>query len=582
MKRSLNAMFDQASFDVINNLCREQNISYIQDTIHLATKLRNRLLKPSIILPMGSKQVSVSHLKILINSVKKEIHGLVKSDLSMDDRQNFDTFTKITSNSVLDALQFHIPDSEATTTYLKISRAIIDAFMQSNLTPLDRVHKIWYGLYFFRAWKKWILNEYKKSGQTEKFQVYDYFISENAFTCLELNAYGILHLIKKFRTSEKPELFLIKLFNSQHCEQAFRQLRSMTTPNWTRINFSVLELLHMLGRVELQNEIAYFKLQNIINMPRIHNQCKTLHTIHELPSDEELQTVLKEALDNALKTASELNMVVDAEQIRSCDLKKKSKNNNRNTPKKSVPSETDELDASYMKIVNCTNIQTSDSIDAAKIDGSNRFVQVLDEDDNIKVLRKSKIVWLLTESEQKLSKDRLKRVQGVKNTTARKRKNNDHTSSNPSKRNKIQCIFEVLNEIQIGDWCIFENANTHSDNMHAENEVFQKFAVVVVLGFKYVSGKNEKEKQYSLDSAPVSYLSSNNRGVEVNALWYAIKSDLKLEILSKPSFFIDIECYLAHAPNVKRCKNTNDFVFDGNADQMKRELLSFNKRNRYI
>lgn len=36
---------------------------YVQDTIHIGTKLRNRLLKQSVILPMGNYQVSVSHLK---------------------------------------------------------------------------------------------------------------------------------------------------------------------------------------------------------------------------------------------------------------------------------------------------------------------------------------------------------------------------------------------------------------------------------------------------------------------------------------------------------------------------------------
>lgn len=37
---------------------------YIQDTIHIATKLRNRLLKPSILLPMGKYSIASSIVKI--------------------------------------------------------------------------------------------------------------------------------------------------------------------------------------------------------------------------------------------------------------------------------------------------------------------------------------------------------------------------------------------------------------------------------------------------------------------------------------------------------------------------------------
>lgn len=37
---------------------------FIQDMIHIITKLRNRLLKLSIILPMRNYQISVAHIKI--------------------------------------------------------------------------------------------------------------------------------------------------------------------------------------------------------------------------------------------------------------------------------------------------------------------------------------------------------------------------------------------------------------------------------------------------------------------------------------------------------------------------------------
>lgn len=55
------------------------------------------------------------------------------------------------------------------------------------------------------------------------------FISLNAFACIEINAYNLLHLIIKFRDANTPEYFLPTLFQSQSCEHTSQQLCSMTT-----------------------------------------------------------------------------------------------------------------------------------------------------------------------------------------------------------------------------------------------------------------------------------------------------------------------------------------------------------------
>lgn len=104
MKHSLNAMMNQPSNDVVGNLYREQWISFVQDSIHYGAKNRNRILKYSILLPIGSEQVSATHLKMLIKYVPKAVHGPVPSDICPFDRQNFATFLKVSSESVLNAL----------------------------------------------------------------------------------------------------------------------------------------------------------------------------------------------------------------------------------------------------------------------------------------------------------------------------------------------------------------------------------------------------------------------------------------------------------------------------------------------
>ena len=53
---------------------------YFQDHIHLAARLRTRLLKPSTLLVMGKYAVAKSHLQILLQEVSKDIHCLTLND----------------------------------------------------------------------------------------------------------------------------------------------------------------------------------------------------------------------------------------------------------------------------------------------------------------------------------------------------------------------------------------------------------------------------------------------------------------------------------------------------------------------
>lgn len=67
----------------------DPTICFLQDIVHIGTKLRNRFLDSVIFLSIGKKVASVAHLKMLINCVPKAVHGLVYSDICPDDRQNY-------------------------------------------------------------------------------------------------------------------------------------------------------------------------------------------------------------------------------------------------------------------------------------------------------------------------------------------------------------------------------------------------------------------------------------------------------------------------------------------------------------
>lgn len=545
MKHSLNALINQSSDDILENLTREQSISMIQDVIHLGTKLRNRLLKFSIILPMGFYQTSISHLKVLINTVEKSLHGLVYSDIAPEDKQNFHSYEKITSDRVLNALEKYVPDSEATVKYLRVCRDITRAFTEADLHPLERVYMIWNSLYFLRAWRKWI------HGQKDCYNLELNFISQNAFECTELNAYGILNLIVKFRDAGTPELFLVTLFSSQPCEHFFRLLRSMTTANWTKINFSMLEVLHMMNRVELQHDIAYFKLRDVILLPKL-NKSTEKHRIYDLPTNMEIQSCLKKALETALASARDIGMVVNANEIRTCELKKgsilyktiSSTNASANVciENNDLATETDSDEET--NTFDCTYIQDY-STEELDIDGNSRFIEVFDQDGTQKIVRKSTLVWLMTERKS-LSNDRLTRVQIHKEevSTSRKRSIIQQQNTGTKKRN-VEISFRISNDIQIGDCCIFKRFDDKT-HIYIENGHHKDIIIGTILGFKYISGKTEKEKQYRSDIATVKINISNKRGLEVQALWYGLNENFTFETMPIPSFYINIENYVAH------------------------------------
>lgn len=141
---------------ILNEDSEEDEPSYIQDPKHIGTKLRNRYLKPSVVLPIGNKQISVSHLKVLINTVPKDEHGLTLKDICPDDRQNYDALEKVMNQRVSNALIKYVPDSEGTVIYIKICQQVTSSFIDNDLTPLERIYRSSHSVFFLRGWRKWI------------------------------------------------------------------------------------------------------------------------------------------------------------------------------------------------------------------------------------------------------------------------------------------------------------------------------------------------------------------------------------------------------------------------------------------
>lgn len=190
---------------------------------------------------------------MLIKRCPKLIHGLTISDIDPKDRQNYSSYEKITSIRVRNALSEHVVGSEATVKYLEKCDQITSSFMQDDLMPLERVYRIFNAVFFFRIWSSWL-----KSSHAYKTD--ENFITSNCYKCIEINAMNliIISLMKQFRDENVHSRFLPTLFGSQTCENMFRHFRSMGTANFTKINFTMFEILNMTRRVEIKNEIDQY------------------------------------------------------------------------------------------------------------------------------------------------------------------------------------------------------------------------------------------------------------------------------------------------------------------------------------
>ena len=163
-------------------------IAYMQDMVHIAVKMKSRLLKPSTILPMGDFTAGVHHLQILVESFAKEQHGICHKDIDCKDKQNYEAVLRISSPTALNLLK-QLPDGRGTLQYLRVLRSFIDGFLDKQLSVSNRVYKIWYAVFFLCYWRRWIK-------LSKAFNIKNNFITANAMSCIELNAHSLIILIR--------------------------------------------------------------------------------------------------------------------------------------------------------------------------------------------------------------------------------------------------------------------------------------------------------------------------------------------------------------------------------------------------
>lgn len=93
-----------------------------------------------------------------MDNFSKDKHNLTASILNPIDKQNFDSALRMCDQKVIDLLRNSVAGSQGTMMFLEIMRAIIQSYLKADLTPLERVNKIWYAVFMIRIWRQFIVS----------------------------------------------------------------------------------------------------------------------------------------------------------------------------------------------------------------------------------------------------------------------------------------------------------------------------------------------------------------------------------------------------------------------------------------
>lgn len=297
----------------INDYC------FIQDPIHIMTKLKTRFLKAGVCLPMGNYFATSQHLYHLIDTENKSKHFLTKSDLKAEDKMNYRSAKKMCDDKVINLLKGNI-ECKATVLYLKLMNFLNDSLVNKADTLDNIVYKLWYITFFLRYWRSWLKSN-------AEYKLKDNFITCNAYTCIEINSHMIVKIIKLFQNNPAldPSMLLLYLFNSQPCEKLFRAARSLTSTQSTVVNFSIKQLMSRVDRITFIQFILN-DLKEYCVFPRERKKEHEFYSkgVHQVTQQEinniSFQDLIEKAMTDAYTDAVSFGMNIDKEEAMSCNI----------------------------------------------------------------------------------------------------------------------------------------------------------------------------------------------------------------------------------------------------------------------
>lgn len=399
---------------------------YIQDTTHIGTKMRNfllRTIKNARKLPFGRYFIQIDHLYQIQNRFSRDKHQLTNTALNPFDRQNFDSVLRICDSKVIELLKNHVNGSEATVMYLNILKNIIDSFMDDNLTPLERLHKIWYSIFIVRIWRKYIID-------TDSLILKDNFLSSYCYVCLELNAQSLVLLMLYLSEIDKPGFLKLNRLDSQQCEKFYSQLRSFTSTFSTKANCTVKEIMSRINKIQLQNYISGGGVSEFVFPKQISsNGHKNISEV-ALPSKDAIVETIKHSKTEAIDDAIEIGLLSKEERYIKLDCKSEAYK-----PKAKQRSFKDKQ--KYVDKKNMVQLQSVSLINHAykfknkSVISTSPYTEIFGTKNRF-IVRKTSLTWLHRANSTKLSSDRLIRVQNSHVPVLKKQKKKLKQAANHS------------------------------------------------------------------------------------------------------------------------------------------------------
>lgn len=282
---------------------------------------------------------------------------------------------------------------------------------------------------FFELGRSWL----KKSN---KYTLSECFVSTNCYLCIELNAHSLVkQLLKLVDDLEESKfghyMFVPDLQGSQPCEDLFRQARSFSSMYSNVVNFTMLEFINRVNKIQLQADI----IKNYsceINFPRFEDNQNTgtekLQSTLKLSKAEIIAQIEKARCD---LTADITSLGVDCtaldyhcqiqptkfehefayEQLSDDDMSDENVSDDGDIEKTIEDvDELEEEDRRKLSGISGELLLQDYSRTGLNVDEDDIYAIVTDSTGKEKKVRKSAIVWYLNNNKSKLSSDRLHRV----------------------------------------------------------------------------------------------------------------------------------------------------------------------------
>jgi len=283
----------------------------IQDTVHLANKLRNPLIDRSLLL--GKFQVSLAPLAAVLSSRTTSAQAEAQTGLRVRDlqpnRMDFRAAQRLFSLGTIK----YVESMQLTglAIYLSLARDAFTAFLEPGLHPYTRIERIYYAYYFTEGW----LLDLKRRPLAGA-PVRELFITQNAYRSLRLNADALLAYswcYAAFPQFRRTTPFSPELLGSQACEEGFRDSRGDSHGN---VNFDFVEFLHSLNRANAEQIIKAIQLRNGMQFPARNHKAWSFERRpsqpYYFPNDATAEGLLQhvfKARDRAIATLRQCDIV---------------------------------------------------------------------------------------------------------------------------------------------------------------------------------------------------------------------------------------------------------------------------------